>query len=221
MIDTPDREAAAVDATVASIVRPGPTLKGSERRSLAETARRAFERRGRTDEERGVEMVDVEIDPKQRLAARFAADAHTIRADDVAAWAEDGNSVATYVEILSLVARLSAVDTLHFGLGLDPAPLPEPVSGEPTHDIDPRAEIDGGWVPTVGSASPPNALSLLPGEHRAMHELHGALYLSVAEMADVDVTRDLHRTQLELVRAGRRCSTNVSFDCWPTPRCSV
>ena len=59
----------------------------------------------------------------------------------------------------------------------------------------------GGWVPTVGPASPPSALSSVPDEHEAMHDLHAIFYLAVADMADLDADRGLHRTQMELVAA--------------------
>jgi alkylhydroperoxidase family enzyme len=198
IIDAPEREAAAVQAAVLSIVSPGATLTGAQRRRLADVARRSV-RGGAT-----------ETDANGMFAERVATEAHTIRAGDVESRLASGMSPATYVEILGLVARLSAVDTFHRGLGLDPAPLPPQVDGDPSGDIDPEATVDGGWVPTVGPASPPNALSLVPDEHWAMHELHGALYLSVEEMADADAERGLHRTQMELV-AARTSQINECF----------
>jgi hypothetical protein len=135
------------------------------------------------------------------LARHFTNAAHTIRADDVAEALQAGMTAARYVEILSLAARLSAVDTMCYGLGLELVPLPVPVDGPPTDVVDHEARFNQGWVPTVGPASPPNALSLLPDDDQAMHELHGALYLSIPEMADAEIERGLHRTQMELVAA--------------------
>lgn len=99
------------------------------------------------------------------------------------------------------MARLNAVDTFCFGVGQNLPELPASVTGEPTRAISSNASIDGGWVPTVGPAWPPTALSLVPGEHEAMHELHGAFYLTIEGMADLDAHRGLHRTQMELVAA--------------------
>ena len=149
-------------------------------------------------------------DPEEALAVRLTTAAHTLRSGDVAAMAKQGIGQATYVEILSLVARLSAVDTLHFGLGLEPAMLADPAPGPPTAKISEQATIDHGWVRTVGPASPPNALSLLPDDNRAMHELHGALYLSIPQMADNNISRGLHRTQMELVAA----RTSLLNECY-------
>ncbi|MDH3293880.1 MAG: hypothetical protein OER95_06115 [Acidimicrobiia bacterium] len=190
-ISLPRREAEAIAAVVDSLVAPGPTLSGTRRRELATAARQAL----------GDEAIHQSTDAELRLAVTMASAAHTIRPGDVERVLAAGLEPTTYVEILSLVARLVAVDTVHFGLGLDPIQLPQPVAGTPSGWVDAKAAIDGGWLPTVGPAAPPNALSLLPGEHQAMHDLHGALYLSVEEMADTDATRGLHRTQMELVAA--------------------
>lgn len=140
-------------------------------------------------------------DQERDLAVLFTNEAHTIRQDTVATILSGGMTAETYVEILSLTSRLVAVDTAHFALGLEPAPVPEATDDPPTGRIAPDAAIDGGWVPTVGAAYPPTALSLLPDEDHAMHELHGALYLSIPQMGDSDISRGLHRTQMELVAA--------------------
>ncbi len=103
-----------------------------------------------------------------------------------------------------------ANDTFSFAVGAPPPELPEPSDAPPTGRIAGSASIDGGWVPTVGRAQAPTALSLLPSEHRAMHDLHGVFYLSIEEMSDLDAHRGLHRTQMELV-ASRTSLLNECF----------
>ncbi len=56
-------------------------------------------------------------------------------------------------------------------------------------------------MPTVGAIGPVTALDAVPPEATAQAALHGALYLSYAEMADLAVVRGLTRAQLELVAA--------------------
>ena len=56
-------------------------------------------------------------------------------------------------------------------------------------------------MPTVGVISPPTALQAVPTEAAVQEELHGALYLSYADMADLAAVRGLSRAQMELVAA--------------------
>jgi hypothetical protein len=136
----------------------------------------------------------------EHLADRFAVEAHQLRP----AWAhEQIGSVgpARYVEVLGLVSRLVAVDTFVVALGQQPVEIPDAVPGSPTGDIDESATIDGGWVPTVGQAWPPTALSLVPAELDGMLTIHDAFYLSMEQMADNDISRGLHRTEMELIAA--------------------
>lgn len=109
--------------------------------------------------------------------------------------------------VVESIARAGATLTgavrrrLALRFGAELPGLPDPVEGSPTGVVATEARVQGGWVPTVGPASPPNALTLVPSEHEAMHDLHGALYLSVEGMADLDADRGLHRTQMEFVAA--------------------
>ena len=192
---------AALDRQWDQLGRPGARLTSRERISLAAAARAA--RRGETP--------DLDIHPAMLEAARtFAADPAAPRADWVASLAQRGVDAASYVEILSLVARLSAIDTLLFGLGQPERPLPDVQPGAPTGAIDPTARIDGGFAPTVGAAFPTTALTMLTGEQDTMFDLHGALYLSIEEMADLGVVKDLDRRQMELVAA----RTSLLNDCF-------
>ncbi len=205
-----DIEAAAIDRVLASVVAPGATLTGGERRLVAIRSRRAMAEasRGGSAEAKPDEAVTGDV--REWLVDRITTAAHTIRPRHVTQLADGGLPATTYVEILGLVARLQAVDTFCFGIGAELPDLPPPVDGSPSGVVAAHATIRGGWVPTVGPASPPNALTLIPAEHEAMHDLHGALYLSVEGMADLDADRGLHRTQMEFVAA----RTSLLNDCF-------
>ncbi len=196
----PVAELALAQKTVAGCAASGATLDGRGRRRLAELSRTL----------RSGSSPTVVEGPLERFAATLTLDAHRVDADLIAGVRSEGVHDAILVEIVSLIARLTAVDTFCFALGFDPIDLPEVGEGAPSGHVDARAAIAGGWLPTVGPASPPNALSLLPDEHAAMHELHGGFYLEVAAMADLDVDRGLHRTQMELV-AARASRLNECF----------
>ena len=101
------------------------------------------------------------------LVWRLTVAPHTVRPDWIEQLATAGIDAATYVEALSIVSRLTALDTLCFALGAPPAEIPEPVAGAPTGEIATQATIDGGWVPTVGIAWPPSALSPESSIHRS------------------------------------------------------
>lgn len=194
-------EAAAVDQVLASIASAGPTLTGAERHTVALRSRQAMSDASNGRPANATADDVVAGDPRDWLVDRITTAAATIRPVHVRQLDDTGLDAATYVEILGVVARLQAVDTFCFGLGAELPDLPDPVDGPPTGLVDADARLQGGWVPTVRPASPPNALSMLPAEHAAMHELHGALYLSTDAMADLDADRGLHRTQMELVAA--------------------
>ncbi|MBT8213011.1 MAG: hypothetical protein KJN71_07680 [Acidimicrobiia bacterium] len=122
-----------------------------------------------------------------------------------------GLDLLAYVEVTGIVSRLIAGDTYLRGVGADVHPLSEPVEGDPSGERMTEAGIDRGWVPTVGPAGAPNALSAVPAENVAQEDLHSALYLSYEGMADLDATIDgLHRTQMELTAA----RTSFINDCF-------
>jgi len=57
-----------------------------------------------------------------------------------------------YVEVVSVVAHIVAIDTMARGLGLDALPLPEPEPGSPSHYRPASAQPGGAWVPWVEPA---------------------------------------------------------------------
>ena len=114
-----------------------------------------------------------------------------------------------YVELVGVVARLAAVDSLHVALGLARPTLPVPVAGEPGGTLDPKARAGAAWVPMFGGASIAHALSLVPAEDEAQEDMH-RLYLTYEEMSDITFARGLTRSQMELV-AGRTSAVNECF----------
>lgn len=185
-------EAAAVRRTVSSISAAGARLTATQRRNAALRSRQLASTQA-------TEPVDASA--LDDLVRQFTTAPQGVRPTWIAALAARGVDAVTYLEVLAVVARLRAIDTFCFALGVAPAELPPTGPGRPTGAIARDAAIDGGWAPTVGRASPPNALSAIPAEHQAMHDLHGAFYLSIADMVDLDADRGLHRTQMEFVAA--------------------
>lgn len=194
-------EATAVDRVLLSTASPGATLTGIERHQVALRSRRAMAVASSRSPISASRDDDVTGDSREWLVDRITTAAATIRPAHIDQLGDAGLTDSTYVEILGLVARLQAVDTFCFAIGAELPELPAPIDGPPTGIVADEAALLGGWVPTVGPASPPNALTLLPDEHEAMLDLHGALYLSVEGMADLDADRGLHRTQMEYVAA--------------------
>jgi hypothetical protein len=210
--------AASYDAAIGRewrrIAEPSSFLTGVERVGLAMEARRARWGDGTP--------TGVVSEPAAEAARRLSADP----ARAIEGWALDGayrpacgwfdRLVArgldplAYVEIIGLVSRLVAVDTFEFGVGRALRPLPDPVAGAPTGQVDPEAAMNGAWVPTVGDPQAPVALSAIPAEHEALHDIHGVFYIPADQILDFDLVLDLIRPQLELV-AARTSMLNECF----------
>ena len=195
-VGLPPAETALLESTARSMATAGATLGGNQRRHLAVLSRSLV------DGGDGASTAPPSSNrPLEELTHRLATAPATIRPSWIQELEQTGIPSSTYVEVLGLVSRLIAVDTFAFALGTEPVPLPEAADDWPTGELDDEAVLDGGWVPTVGRASPPTALSLVPAELRAMLELHEVFYLSIPDMGDLDADRGLHRTQMELVAA--------------------
>lgn len=179
----------------------GTWWTGVQRLAIAHVARAA-----RT--EQGLPSVDLP-EPVVEAAARLSADPHVTRE-----WVDGldaaGLTKPAYVEILGVVARLTAVDTFLFGIGAAEQPLPGPAPGRPSFETVPEATMNGGFVPTIGVASAPNALSAVAAETDALLDLHGVLYLALDDMGDLEIEKDLSRAQMEFVAA----RTSLINDCY-------
>ena len=124
-----------------------------------------------------------------------------------------------YVEIVSVVAHVVAVDTMAHGLGLEALRLPDPQPGSPSHYRPQGAKPGGAWVPwvepTEASAAevgiypadrPPanimKAMSLVPDEVRSFFDLVENHYLAGAVMRDfAHEYRAITHPQIELLAA--------------------
>ena len=195
--------AAAADREWKRLAAPGTWFTGAERVAIARTARGG---------DPGAELSEAAADAARRIHDEPA----TITEDWVVSLEATGLPRLAYVEVLGVVARLRTLDTFTFGVGREPRPLPDPVAGEPSRREVAEAGFDGGWVPTVGAAGPPNALSGVQAEHDALHDLHGHLYLEPRggdgyAMGNMKVVRDgLNRSQIEFVAS----RTSLLNDCF-------
>lgn len=179
------------------LATPGATLTAEQRLEVAETARATYFGSATTS------------DPVPRAAARVSGAPGSIREDWVEGIAAE-IGYPKYVEITGIVARLTAVDTVHRALGLELMALPEPLPGEPTGEIDDHATKKASWVPTAGSVSVVNSLSLVPAESRAQEVMSGPLYMTYEEMDDPAQPGVIPRAQKELV-AARTSAINECF----------
>ncbi|MEX2653541.1 MAG: hypothetical protein WD532_00770 [Acidimicrobiia bacterium] len=145
-----------------------------------------------------------------RAVRAVAAHPASIRRQWVDSVVSDGLDHGSYVELVGVVARAVAIDTVFDSLGLEHLGLPEAATGTPTGEIDSRAGRVKAWVPMVGGASITQALSLVPAENAELEHLHGVLYLTFDEMADPRPDKALTRPQMELV-AARTSAHNECF----------
>lgn len=178
-----------IDPQWRALGEPGTWLDGAQRVAVV-TAARAEASRATTD--------PASIEDVAELVAHRAA---AITADTVDAIEAAGIDRARYVEVVGIVSRVAAIDTFDRGLGRSARSLPDRVNGSPSCETVAEARRRAGWVPTVGAIGAVTALSSVRREAAEQEALHGALYLPYEGMADLDVDRGLHRTQMELVAA--------------------
>ncbi len=131
---------------------------------------------------------------------------------------ESGIADAVYVEIVSLVAHVTAIDTFARGLGMAPPALPEPGPGEPTRYRPAEARQHAAWAPNIAedecgpdeadlypvrpTANIRRALTLVPDEARGFFDLVAQQYLAGPEMRDFGQEfRAISHAQIELLAA--------------------
>ncbi len=132
-----------------------------------------------------------------------------------------------YVEIVSIVATVTALDTMSLALGRKPQELPQPVPGLPSRRRPPGAARDLAYVHTLspdtlqpgdldpfrvhGSINIHRALSLVPQEVFNFFDLDVELYLKDHEIRDFDHQyRQISHAQIELI-AGRASAINGCY----------
>ena len=123
-----------------------------------------------------------------------------------------------YVEIIGIIAVLTALDKLHQALGLPLRNLPAPLPGEPTRQLPRGAKRNLAWVSTLapedvgaeelnpypvhGDKNIHRGLGLVPQEVFNFFDLDVELYLKDHEIRDFDHDfRAIGHAQIELIAA--------------------
>lgn len=200
--DVPESITKAIAAETKRWRQPGTWWSGEERVAIAREARLALQ--GETSEGNGLSEVTV------NAIHKIAVDAHHVDQKWITRCHDRGLEPMAMVELLAITAKVAAVDTCAMGIGDELPSIPTHESGEPSRQIVEGAGLNHGWLPTRGRASAPVCFSAVADEDHAMHELHTGLYLSMEEMRDHDIVKDLHRTQIELLAA----RTSYYNDCF-------
>ncbi len=184
------------------VASPGAWFDGSQRVELAAIARAA----------RGEVAVDADtLSPPSIEAARLVAtDPGAITEEWIAGLETNGLTRMAYAELLGVVARMQAIDTLCFATGAELRPMPAPVGGEATGEIPDGLRAGRAWVPMTGPAPAVDALSAVPDEQQAQLDVAATLYISGADIGDRTYRRELERVQMELVV----CRTSLLNRCF-------
>jgi hypothetical protein len=130
-----------------------------------------------------------------------------------------GLSEERYVETVSVVAHVVAIDTMARGLGVETLPLPRPQAGVPSQHRPVGAKPGGAWVPWLDptdlsdaeadlypagrpAANIMKAMSLVPEEVRGFFDLVSHQYLPPLAMRDFSREyRAISHAQIELLAA--------------------
>ncbi len=163
------------------------------------------------------------------VAHRLTTDAPRLTESWLEDCVEQGVSREMYVEILSIVVAIVAIDAFHRSLGFELEVLPTAVPGEPSR-YRPAAAKDGvAWVPMIDvadvidadadiysgmqrSANVIAAMSLVPDAVRLLRTQSAAMYLEMSDIGNPasNGERALSRPQIELI-AGRVSAINDCF----------
>ena len=126
--------------------------------------------------------------------------------------------VTHYVEIVSIVAHVTAIDTFARGVGMAEQSLPTPNAGEPSRYRPAEARQHEAWAPNIDenehgpneadlfqvkpTANIRRALTLVPDEARGFFDVVSAQYLSGPQMRDfTNEYRAITHGQIELLAA--------------------
>lgn len=213
---------------------PGTWWSGAERLAIAEVARAALAdpdplppwvEPSSVDGRLGADgpIPPVAVDATYRIARAPG----TLTEDWYRGLLERGLGEGRYVELVTVVVRVAAVDTFARVAGLAPPPF-EPVRpGEPDRHLPDTARVDRHWVPTIrpdeavgeldwlydggGAPNVLRALSVVPDQLRQLRPLQAAGYVPGPHLMDVTWDRGgLDRRQIELVAA----ATSAVNECF-------
>lgn len=128
-----------------------------------------------------------------------------------------GISDGEYVETVSIVAHITAIDTFARGLGIDGQELPTPADGEPSRYRPAEARQHEAWAPNIAwdehgpneadycvgmESSIRRALTLVPDEARGFFDVVTHQYLAGPQMRDFSTEyRAITHAQIELLAA--------------------
>jgi hypothetical protein len=210
------------------IGRPGTWWDGAARVAIAAETRRASACRlcRRRKEALSPTAIEGTHDTLGEIPEVVAEVVHRVRTDPgrlserwyrgvIAA----GLAEEQYVETVSVVAHIVAIDTMARGLGLDAPPLPHPQAGGPSQYRPVAPKPGGAWVPWLEpmdlsgaeadlypsgrpAANIMKALSLVPDEVRGFFDLVSHQYMPPLAMRDYSREyRAISHSQIELLAA--------------------
>jgi len=215
---------------------PGAWLTGAQRMAVAAESRNAVECALCVDRKEALspEQVQGEHATLGALPATQVEIVHRVRTDSgrlsrrfFDQTLQAGIAPEAYVEIVGIVTLLAGLDTFCRATGVPPFRLPDPLPGEPSRHRPAGTRDDVAWVPILmpEDASGPEAdlyprdvmvpniakaLSLVPDHARLLRRLAATHYLSIEDMTNPTLGRDLDRLQIELV-AARVSALNECF----------
>jgi len=212
----------------ARIARPGTWFDGASRVAIAAETRHAANCAlcRRRKEALSPLAIEGTHDSLGQLPEIVVEVVHRVRNDPARlgeGWYRDviarGLTEERYVEAVSVVAHVVAIDTMARGLGLNLPSLPDPKPGSPSHYRPKGARPGGAWVSWVEAADgseveariypgdrPPanimKAMSLVPQEVRNFFDLVTHQYLPGEVMRDfAREYRAISHAQIELLAA--------------------
>jgi hypothetical protein len=231
-----DTLADAIDEAWLRVARPGTWWHGAERLAIAAETRRATTCAfcGTRKAALSPYTVAGAHDHLGRLPLDAVEAIHRLRTDAgriTERWLRDITSgelsEEAYVELVAVVAIVTALDTFDIALGRPPRDLPQPRAGEPSRRRPQGAQRDLAWVATlapeaVGEGDPNpyplhgdknihRALSLVPSEVFNFFDLDVELYLKDDEIRDFGTEyRAISHAQIEFI-AGRASAINGCY----------
>ena len=223
-----DDLAAAHARAWARIGHPGTWWDGAQRVGIAAETRHALSCalcRGRK-EALSPAAIEGKHDSLGALPEIVVEVAHRVRTDPGRLSEKWFRSVITaglgeeqYIETVSIVAHVVAIDTMTRGLGFDLLPLPSPESGMPSQCRPTGAKLGSAWVPWLepadlseaesglypagrSAANIMKAMSLVPDEVRSFFDIVSHQYQPPLAMRDFSREyRAISHAQIELLAA--------------------
>ena len=210
---------------------PGTWGNSEQRLAVASEIRRACVEAGVQEEpEEPQTETDVDLPRAAReLIRELAVEPQGFDEASYKAARSGGLRDEEYVEVVGIVARLTAMDIFARGIGVPLRPLPTPRDGAPSYVRPAAAKKEMAWVPTVpnlpeggeeaeklyGKNYHPyifRALSLVPDEMQRHVELENIQYLPMNNILikDYQHHEEFSRAQAETV-AGRVSAINECF----------